>query len=85
MTDATADVPPAPQQEAPPQYKLVTVPETSELKYLRQTRNATVFIAWALGIGIALAIAWGIVAAMNAAAANSVNQQVNNICQQEGC
>ena len=62
---------PPEQQQSPPQ----PVPGAAELaKYARQTRNATVFIAWIIGVGVAIALVFGIILGIQTAkVANELN------------
>jgi hypothetical protein len=45
--------------------------ETDEHRYARQTRDATVFIAWIVGIGVAIMLVLGIIAGVELAHLNS--------------
>jgi hypothetical protein len=45
--------------------------ETESLRYQRQTRNATVFIAWVVGVLVALSIIFGIIAGVQLAKINT--------------
>jgi hypothetical protein len=66
--------------------------ETTELKYLRHTRNATVFIAVIVGIFTALAVIGVIWTAVNVARLNSevngvsngINSSFNSNCESQG-
>jgi hypothetical protein len=66
VTDAVPESPaelPAPAEPASP----VTpeTPETPAVKYLRETRNAVVFIAWLLAVVTVLGVAAAIVVAVH--------------------
>jgi hypothetical protein len=47
--------------QQPATQKHLTPGEPLELRYARQTRNATVFIAWVVAIGVAFSIIAGLV------------------------
>lgn len=48
------------QPSQPPAPRTVTR-EPAEQRYLRQTRNATVFMAWVIGVWVALSLIIGLV------------------------
>jgi hypothetical protein len=65
VTDAVPESPPELPAHAEPPPDTTETPETPAVKYLRETRNAVVFIAWLLAVVTVLGVAVAIVVAVH--------------------
>jgi hypothetical protein len=58
---------------------------TKLLNYARQTRSATVFIAWIIGIGVVISLILGIIVGVQTAkVANELSNGGTSNCQSQG-
>ncbi|MGH3218964.1 MAG: hypothetical protein ACRDPY_09700 [Streptosporangiaceae bacterium] len=64
----------APPPPKPPESTAADLQMAKLVEYARQTRSATVFIAWIIGIGVAIALVLGIIVGVQTAkVANELN------------
>ena len=57
-------------------YRAARAAEPPELKFMRETRNAVVFIAWVVGLAAVISLIVGIVVAVQI---SKVNSQLSNL------
>ena len=74
--------------DAKPEPTAADIQMTKLVEYARQTRSATVFIAWIIGIGMAISLVLGIIVGVQTAkVANELNNggsTSTSNCQSQG-
>ena len=75
-----------PSRNQPPGPTAADIQMTKLVEYVRQTRTATMFIAWVIGIGVAISLILGIIVGVQTAkVANELNgNSISSNCLSQG-